>query len=80
MSSQDIVGRARDLVVKLRGAESLILSGKLDEGIKAFREAVKEAREANLYSSYKPIINRIRRLIEVRRARAARESGAGGKP
>jgi hypothetical protein len=32
MSTEDVVGKARNVITKLRTAEALIRSGKLDDG------------------------------------------------
>ncbi|ADN51087.1 hypothetical protein [Vulcanisaeta distributa] len=74
MSSEEIINKARELVIKLRTAEELVRSGKLDDGIKLFREATKEAKEAKLFDNYIAIIRRVRRLINETRARQARSA------
>ncbi|WP_243674998.1 hypothetical protein [Vulcanisaeta distributa] len=45
MSTEELTKRAKELVIKLRTAEELIRSGKLDDGVKLFKEATKEAKE-----------------------------------
>jgi len=77
MSAEDIMSKARDIVTKLRTAEKLIVSGKLDEGVKLFRETTKEAKDAGLLDNYMAIIRKIRRLIrkaQLRQARAANKA------
>ena len=74
----ELVEKASQLVRKLRDAEALITSGKLDEGIALFNEAVKEARELNLYRPYIAIIRKIQRLIEVEKKRALKRGGQAG--
>lgn len=85
MSSEEIINKARELVIKLRTAEELVRSGKLDDGIKLFREATKETKETKLFDNYIAIIRKVRRLINEARARQARggavkqETKAGGE-
>ncbi|WP_054841904.1 hypothetical protein [Vulcanisaeta distributa] len=74
MSSEEIINKARELVIKLRTAEELIRSGKLDDGVKLFKEATKEAKEAKLFDNYIAIIRKVRKLINEERARQARKS------
>lgn len=77
MSTEELMGRARELVTKLRTAEELIRSGKLDEGIKLFKEATKEAKEARLFNNYIAIIRKVRRLIS---EAGARQGGKAAQP
>ena len=74
MSSEELINKARELVIKLRTAEDLIRSGKLDDGIKLFKEATKEAKDAKLFDNYIAIIRKVRRLINEARARQARSA------
>ncbi len=63
------MSKARDLVVKFRTAERLIATGKFDEGVQLFKEACKEAKEANLFKAYIALIRKIRAMIERERQR-----------
>lgn len=63
MSTEELIGKAREVIMKLRNAEQLIMDGKLDDGIKLFKEATKEAVDNGLFDNYIAIIRRIRRLI-----------------
>ncbi len=74
MSTEELINKAREIVIKLRTAEELIRSGKLDDGVKLFREATKEAKETKLFDNYIAIIRKVRRLINETRARQARKS------
>ncbi|BDR91382.1 hypothetical protein [Vulcanisaeta souniana] len=76
MSTEELTNKARELVSKLRTAEALIRNGKLDDGIKLFKEATKEAKDAKLFDNYIAIIRRIRRLINETRQleKAAQET------
>ncbi|WP_054856854.1 hypothetical protein [Vulcanisaeta sp. JCM 16159] len=74
MSTEELTKRAKELVIKLRTAEELIRSGKLDEGVKLFKETTKEAKETKLFDNYIAIIRKVRRLINEERARQARKT------
>ncbi|ADY02440.1 hypothetical protein VMUT_2244 [Vulcanisaeta moutnovskia 768-28] len=74
MLTEELINKAREIVIKLRTAEELIRSGKLDDGVKLFREATKEAKETKLFDNYIAIIRKVRRLINETRARQARKS------
>ncbi len=69
MSTEEIINKAKDLVTKLRTAEELIRSGKVDDGIKLFREATKEAKDSKLFDNYIAIIRKVRRLINETKAK-----------
>ena len=83
MSTEELTNKAKELVIKLRTAEALIRGGKLEDGIKLFKEATKEARDAKLFDNYIAIIRRIRRLIIETRAmqlrRTAQETKTGDR-
>ena len=74
MSSEEVINKAKELIIKLRTAEDLIRSGKLDDGVKLFKEATKEAKDAKLFDNYMAIIRKIRRLINEERAKQARSA------
>jgi len=79
MSTEDVVGKARDVITKLRTAEALIRSGKLDDGVRLFNEVTKEAREAGLFDNYIAIIRKIRRLIKESQLKQPKASKAEAK-
>ncbi|MGC8607896.1 MAG: hypothetical protein ACP5GZ_07725 [Vulcanisaeta sp.] len=79
MSTEELINKAREIVIKLRTAEELIRSGKLDDGVKLFREATKEAKETKLFDNYIAIIRKVRRLINETRTRQARKSAQENK-
>ncbi len=74
MSTEELTNKARELVTKLRNAETLIRNGKLEDGIKLFKEVTKEVRDAGLFDNYITIIRKIRRLIIETRARQLRRT------
>lgn len=81
MSTEELISKARVLLIKLRTAEELIRSGKFDDGVKLFREVTKEARDAKLFDNYIAIIRKVRKLVNEARAKqmrsAAQENKAG---
>ena len=79
MSTEDVVGKARDVITKLRTAEALIRSGKLDDGVRLFNEVTKEARETGLFDNYIAIIRKIRRLIRESQLKQSKASKAEAK-
>lgn len=79
MSTEDVVSKARDVITKLRTAEALIRSGKLDDGVKLFNEVTKEARETGLFDNYIAIIRKIRRLIKESQLKQSKASKAEDK-
>jgi len=79
MSTEDVVGKARGVITKLRTAEALIRSGKLDDGVRLFNEVTKEAREAGLFDNYIAIIRKIRRLIKESQLKQSKASKAEAK-
>ena len=79
MSTEDVVGKARDVITKLRTAEALIRSGKLDDGVRLFNEVTKEARETGLFDNYIAIIRKIRRLIRESQLKQSKASKAEDK-
>ncbi|WP_243671269.1 hypothetical protein [Vulcanisaeta sp. JCM 16161] len=52
----------------------MIRSGKFDDGVKLFKEATKEAKEAKLFDNYIAIIRKVRRLINEERVRQSRKA------
>jgi len=79
MSTEDVVGKARGVITKLRTAEALIRSGKLDDGVKLFNEVTKEAKETGLFDNYIAIIRKIRRLIKESQLKQSKASKAEAK-
>ncbi len=74
LSQEEILNKARELIVKLREIEKRARSeSDLKSVWRDLREVMKEAREYGLDKSFVPLVRKIRAIIERRRLKMLKE-------